>query len=193
MAELQALLTPDTIVAADASYSSLWVVGQLRGMAPGMRFLTPRGLAGLGWGLPLAIGAKVAQPKANVVALVGDGGFAHSWAELETMVRMNIPLTVIVLNNGVLAYQKDAETVQFGAYTTACHFAPVDHASIARACGCVGVRVVSPSDIRPALCEALRSNRPTLIEVMTDPEAHPPISLYDGTLDKAASTEVEAV
>jgi len=101
--------------------------------------------------------------------------------------------TIIVLNNGVLAYQKDAETVQFGAYTTACHFAPVDHASIARACGCVGVRVVSPSDIRPALCEALRSNRPTLIEVMTDPEAHPPISLYDGTLDKAASTEVEAV
>lgn len=185
MAALQTLLTPDMIVAADASYSSMWIVGQLRCLAPGMRFLTPRGLAGLGWGLPLAIGAKVARPQAGVVALVGDGGFAHSWAELETMVRMGISVTVIVLNNGVLGYQKDAETVKFGTYTTACHFAPVDHAAIARACGCEGVRVEAADQILPALRAALQSDRPTLIEVATDPDAHPAISLYDGTLDKA--------
>ena len=110
MAELQPLLTPETIVVADASYSSMWVVGQLRALAPGMRFLTPRGLAGLGWGLPLALGAKVAAPNSPVVALVGDGGFAHSWAELETAVRSRLAVTVILLNNGVLGYQKDAET-----------------------------------------------------------------------------------
>lgn len=183
MAELQTLLTPETIVAADASYSSMWIVGQLRGLAPGMRFLTPRGLAGLGWGLPLAMGAKVAQSASPVVALVGDGGFAHSWAELETMVRMGIALTTIVLNNGILGYQKDAETVKFGAYTSACHFAPVDHAAMARACGCEGVRIDDPSDLLPALRKALASPLPVLIEVMTDPGAHPAISLYDGTLD----------
>jgi acetolactate synthase-1/2/3 large subunit len=193
MAELQTLLTPETIVVADASYSSMWTVGQLRGLAPGMRFLTPRGLAGLGWGLPLAIGAKVAQPSARVVALVGDGGFAHSWAELETMVRMDIPITVIVLNNGVLGYQKDAETVKFGAYTTACHFAPVDHAAIARACGCGGIRVETPAEIRPSLQQALWADHPTLIEVATDPGAHPAISLYDGTLDKSPPAEAELV
>lgn len=185
MAELQTLLTPDTIVVADASYSSMWIVGQLRALAAGMRFLAPRGLAGLGWGLPMAIGAKVARASAPVVTLVGDGGFGHSWAELETLVRMKIPLTVIVLNNGVLGYQRDAETVKFGAYTTACHFAPVDHAAIARACGCEGVRVEDAGGILPALQTALRSGRPSLIEVMTDPDAHPPISLYDGTLDRA--------
>ena len=193
MAELQTLLTSDAIVAADASYSSMWIVGQLRGLAPGMRFLTPRGLAGLGWGLPLAMGAKVAKPDAPVVALVGDGGFAHSWAELETMVRMGIALTVIVLNNGILGYQKDAETVKFGAYTTACHFAPVDHVAIARACGCVGIRVDTPSEILPALRDALASSRPTLIEIMTDPGAHPAISLYDGTLDRPVTAEPELV
>ncbi|CCE10561.1 putative AtrC acetolactate syntase [Bradyrhizobium sp. STM 3843] len=193
MAELQTLLTPDTIVVADASYSSMWIVGQLRGLAPGMRFLTPRGLAGLGWGLPLAIGAKVAQPTAPVVALVGDGGFAHAWAELETMVRMGIPITVIVLNNGVLGHQRDAETVKFGAFTTACHFAVVDHAAIARACGCGGIRVETPAEILPSLREALRGDRPTLIEVVTDPGAHPAISLYDGTLDKPAPAEAELV
>jgi acetolactate synthase-1/2/3 large subunit len=190
MAELQTLLTPDTIVVADASYSSMWVLGQLRGMAAGMRFLTPRGLAGLGWGLPMAIGAKVARPDARVVALVGDGGFAHSWAELETMVRMKIPLTVIVLNNGVLGYQKDAETVKFGTYTTACHFAPVDHAAIARACGATGIRVDKAHDIAGALGHALASDAPALVEIMSDPDAHPPISLYDGTLDKAPEPEM---
>ena len=185
LAELQSLLTPETIVVADASYSSMWIVGQLRALAAGMRFLTPRGLAGLGWGLPLAIGAKVARPTAPVVALVGDGGFAHSWAELETLARMQIPLTVIVLNNGVLGYQRDAETVKFGAYTTACHFAPVDHAAIARACGCESIRVEEASAVLPALKAALRSGSPSLVEVMTDPDAHPPLSLYDGTLDRA--------
>jgi acetolactate synthase-1/2/3 large subunit len=191
MAELQTLLTPETIVVADASYSSMWIVGQLRALAPGMRFLTPRGLAGLGWGVPLAMGAKVARPSSPVVALVGDGGFAHSWAELETMVRMGIPLTVIVLNNGILGYQKDAETVKFGTYTSACHFAPVDHAAIARACGCEGIRIHDPSDILPALRKALARPLPVLIEVMTDPGAHPAISLYDGTLDHETVAERE--
>ena len=185
MAELQGLLDPDSIVVADASYSSMWIVGQLRASRAGQRFLTPRGLAGLGWGLPLAIGAKLARPTSRVVALVGDGGFAHSWAELETLVRMRIPLTVILLNNGVLGFQKDAETVKFGAYTSACHFAPVDHAAIARACGCAGVRVGEPGEVRAALESALASGAPTLIEVMTDPDAHPPLSLYDGTLDRS--------
>ena len=183
MHELQNRLTDEMIVVADASYASMWVVGQLRGLRAGQRFLTPRGLAGLGWGLPLAIGAKLAQPGSPVVALVGDGGFAHSWAELETLVRLEIPLTIIVLNNGILGYQKDAETVKFGRYTTACHLGEVDHAAIARACGCQGVRVEAAGDIGPVLDQALIARKSTLIEVMTDPNAHPPISLYTGTLD----------
>jgi acetolactate synthase-1/2/3 large subunit len=188
MAELQGLLTPETIVVADASYSSMWIVGQLRSLAPGMRFLTPRGLAGLGWGLPLAIGAKVARPASPVVALVGDGGFAHSWAELETLVRMQVPVTVIVLNNGILGYQRDAEDVKFGTHTTACHFAPVDHAAIARACGAEGLRVEDAKDVRDYLLHAIGSGKPSLIEIMTDPDAHPPLSLYDGTLDRVISS-----
>ncbi|MCK1663539.1 acetolactate synthase catalytic subunit [Bradyrhizobium sp. 153] len=187
MHELQARLTPETIVVGDASYSSMWVVGQLRSRTAGQRFLTPRGLAGLGWGLPLAIGAKVARPSSPVVALVGDGGFAHSWAELETLVRSNVPLVVIVLNNGILGFQKDAETVKFGCYTSACHFSPVDHAAIARACGCGGTVVTVPGDLGKALDLALAEQRPWLIEVMTDPAAHPALSVFDGTLDRAAA------
>ncbi|MBZ9739787.1 MULTISPECIES: acetolactate synthase catalytic subunit [unclassified Mesorhizobium] len=185
MVELQAQLTPETTVVADASYSSMWVCGQLRALSPGMRFLTPRGLAGLGWGIPLAIGAKVARPDHPVVVLVGDGGFAHSWAELETMVRSNLPITIVVLNNGILGFQRDAESVKFGAYTSACHLGPVDHAMIAKACGCSSVRLEAADQLADALRKGLASKSPFLIEVMTDPAAHPPLSLF-ATVDAAA-------
>lgn len=190
MADLQQLLTPQTTVVADASYSSMWVVGQLTALAVGQRFLTPRGLAGLGWGLPLAMGAKLAAPNYPVVALVGDGGFAHSWAEIETMVRLDIAVTVIVLNNGVLGYQKDAEAVKFGKYTSACHFAPVNHTSIAQACGCNAVRIRKPGEILPALQTAVESGKPWLIEAITDPDAHPPLSLFEGTFDRSEEEPV---
>lgn len=185
MAELQSCITPDTTVVADASYSSMWVVGQLRARAPGMRFLTPRGLAGLGWGVPLALGAKAARPDHPVVAIVGDGGFAHSWAELETMVRVNLPITIIVLNNGILGFQRDAETVKFGAFTSACHLGEVDHAMISEACGCPAIRISEPGQIAKALGTGLSGTAPLVIEVMTDPGAHPPLSLF-ARMDAAA-------
>jgi acetolactate synthase I/II/III large subunit len=189
MRDLQELLTAETTVVADASYSSMWVVGQLRGLRGGMRFITPRGLAGLGWGLPLAIGAKLAEPQHTVIAIVGDGGFAHSWAEIETMVRSRVAVVVIVLNNGVLGYQKDAETAKFGRFTTACQLGPVSHAEIARACGCNAIRIEAPRDLAPAIKAAISSGRPWLIDLVTCPEAHPPLSLYDGTLDKSEVSE----
>ncbi|ELT48204.1 acetolactate synthase catalytic subunit [Brucella intermedia] len=185
MQELQPWLDHDVTVVADASYSSMWVVGQLRCRKVGTRFITPRGLAGLGWGLPLAMGAKAAHPDKPVVAIVGDGGFAHSWAELETMMRMQLPVTVVLLNNGVLGFQKDAETVKFGRYTTACHFAPVDHAGVASACGCRSATVDNAADLSEQLRLSIESGNPSLIEVITDHDAHPPLSLF-AAMDQAA-------
>ncbi len=185
MREVQPWLDQGLSVVADASYASMWVVGQLRAPGSGARLITPRGLAGLGWGVPLAIGAKLAHPQQPVIALVGDGGFAHSWAELETMVRLNIPVVTIVLNNGILGYQRDAETVKFGKYTSACHFAPVDHAAIAQACGCKAVRVDDANALGRHIKTAIEANEPYLIEMITDPEAHPPLSLF-AAMDEAA-------
>jgi acetolactate synthase-1/2/3 large subunit len=131
LAEVRKYLDGNTIVVADASYSSNWVAGQLRTTSPRTRIITPRGLAGLGWGFPLAVGAKLGRPSTKVIVVVGDGGFAHSWAELETAKRSQVSLTVIVLNNGVLGYQKDAEQMKLGAYTSSGHLGFVDHAAIA--------------------------------------------------------------
>jgi acetolactate synthase I/II/III large subunit len=182
MAEMEALLTPETVVVADASYASIWACNYLRSRRPGQRFLTPRGIAGLGWGLPLALGAKVARPEAPVLCLAGDGGFAHCWAEMETARRMGLAVVLTVLNNGGLGYQRDAEDVLFGAHTDACRFAAVDHALIARACGWQGVRIEDPADYGEALAAALASEIPTLLDVVVDLDAHPPITAFEGRL-----------
>ena len=184
MREMDALLTPETIVVADASYASIWVCNYLRARRPGQRFVTPRGIAGLGWGLPLALGAKVAAPDRPVLCVAGDGGFAHVWAELETARRMRLPVVLTVLNNQGLGYQKDAEDVLFGAHTDACDFSPVDHAAIARACRWRAERIEDPDDYRDALGTALASGEPTLLDVITDLDAHPPITMFEGRLGR---------
>jgi acetolactate synthase-1/2/3 large subunit len=181
MREIERRMTPDSVVVADASYSSIWVANYIRSKRAGMRFLTPRGLAGLGWGFPMAIGARVAHPESTIFCVVGDGGFAHAWAELETSVRMKTPVVLVVLNNGILGYQKHAENIKFGAYTDACEFVKVDHAAIARAVGAQGIRVESANQLCAALDRAVASQVTTLIDVVTDPDAYPPVTWYENT------------
>ncbi|MDP3747394.1 MAG: acetolactate synthase catalytic subunit [Phenylobacterium sp.] len=180
MAELDRRIGPRDIVVADASYSSVWVTGYLTSQRAGQRFLTPRGLAGLGWGLPFAIGAKLARPDANVVALVGDGGFAHVWCELEMAVREEIPFTLIVLNNAQLAMQRHGENLGFGRSTTGITFAEVDHAAIARAVGAIGIRIDDPGQFAPALERAIASRKVTVLDVVSSADAFAPLRVFDG-------------
>lgn len=177
MHELEQLLPSDAIVTADASYASIWVSMYLTARRAGDRFLLPRGLAGLGWGLPLAMGAKLARPGATVVAVVGDGGFGHVWSELETIRRHGICLILLVLNNGVLAMQEDMEVFRYGGRTDT-RFEAVDHAAVARACGLRGVSIHAPDALRAALREALAADVSTVLDVHVDPAACPPLTAY---------------
>jgi acetolactate synthase-1/2/3 large subunit len=178
MRVLDPLLRPQDIVCADASYSTNWVASYLDARANGARFLTPRGLAGLGWGMPMAMGAKLARPEANVFALVGDGGFAHCWSELETARRLDIPVVTMVLNNRILAYQQHGEEWYMYHHSDASDLGPVDHAAIARACDCFGERISSPEQFGPALGRALASGLPAVLDIVTDDDARPPLTHY---------------
>lgn len=189
--DIDALLTSDAIWCADASYSSLWVSQFATSHRAGQRFLTPRGIGGLGWGLPLAIGAKLAQPDRQVIALVGDGGFAHCWSELETARRHNLPVIVVVLNNGVLGFQRDAETSRFGSHTEVCTLGPIDHAAIAVACGCAGRVVRTADELAQAMKEALASGVPYVIDAHVAKEAFPPITAFEVLAGGEAAAEAE--
>lgn len=181
MHDLDTIIDADTLVVCDASYASIWAANFLTARKPGQRIITPRGLAGLGWGLPMALGAKVARPESNVFCLAGDGGFAHVWSELETARRMGLHVVLAVLNNQILGYQKHFEKVAFGDYSDVCDFTPVDHAAIARACGCEGIRIENPDDFLPAVKKAFKEKRTTLLDVVTDEHAYPPITSFEAS------------
>ncbi|WP_331769707.1 acetolactate synthase catalytic subunit (plasmid) [Embleya sp. NBC_00888] len=188
---LDRLIEPDDIVVADASYASIWVTSYLTARRAGQRFLVPRGLAGLGWGLPLGLGAKIAAPSSRVIAIVGDGGFAHVWSEIETAVREDIPVIVVILNNSILGYQRHAENYFFGATTTAINFAPVDHAAVARACGARGITVSEPEELEEALRTALESGTTTVLDVIVDPDAYAPVKAWDARADRLNLPQAE--
>src|SRR5699024_806875 len=144
--KLDGKLTEDHIIVADASISSVWNASYLQAK-DNRKFLFPRGLAGLGWGFPMAMGAKLASPNRKVFCLAGDGGFAHVWSELETCKRHGIDVVLVVINNSILGYQKYAESSIFGRYTDACDFQHVDHTKVADACGVKGITLENIDDI----------------------------------------------
>ena len=82
------------------------------------------------------------------------------------------------MNNGVLGYQRHAEDSLLGRHTAVCDFMPVDHAAIARACGLKGIRVERPEEIASAIDEAMGCKACVLIDVITDPNAMPPVEVF---------------
>ncbi|WPU11066.1 acetolactate synthase catalytic subunit [Pseudarthrobacter oxydans] len=179
MSVLDGHLEADDIAVADASYSTLWMSNYLTAKSAGQRFISPRGLAGLGWGLPMAMGAQAAFPDKRVVCISGDGGYGHVWAEMEAAVRNNQPIVSVLLNNSILGFQKHAELNSFAEYTTAIPFSTVDHAAIARAVGAEATRVTTPAELETALKAAFSGNQFFLIEVITDADSYPAIAAWD--------------
>src|SRR5699024_5218493 len=176
--DLAEVVPDDAILVADASYSTIWLSNYFPASGGRHDFVEPRGMAGLGWGFPMAIGAKVAHPDREVVCITGDGGFGHVWQEMETLVRMDRKVVVVLLDNGILGFQKHAEIAKYQGTTTATQFAAVDHAGIAKASGIDAFEVSDPSELGPAFSKALDSDASSLIVVKTDPRAYPPITAF---------------
>ncbi len=94
--------------------------------------------------------------------------------------RQRLLITALVLNNGILGYQKHVEDVIFGEHTDAIDFSAVDHAPTDRACRMERRKVERGEDVGAALDAAFASDGPMLIDVITNPDAKPPISFYAG-------------
>jgi acetolactate synthase-1/2/3 large subunit len=131
--------------------------------------LNPRGLLfpadfqSMAFGLPAAIGARLAQPQRAVVALIGDGGFAMTGLELRTAVRLRLPLPVIVFDDRALGLIRLDQLLSYGrAHAT--EFAPLDYAAMAQAIGCAHAYADCES-VESVLAAAYRRNGPTLIVV----------------------------
>jgi acetolactate synthase-1/2/3 large subunit len=171
VAELQLALPPESIVVADGGVAAHWSGLLYDVTAPGRHYIANRGHAAIGYGLPGAIGAKLAAPDLPVVALCGDNGFAMAVAELETAKRERTPLVAMVVNNGTLGYVKALQHGMYEGRYQSVDFLDVDYGAVARAFGCEGRRVEQPDELADALAEALASDVPYVLDVLitTDP------------------------
>ena len=160
-------LAPDAIVCLDCGANTHFSARFLR-LRRNQQLVATGMLATMAPGLPFAIAAQLANPARQVVAIVGDGGFAMLMAEMSTAVKNGLPVKVIVLRNDLLA-EVVFEQKELGNPPYGCELGAIDYAQIANACGAEGLRCTSPAGMRPAVDALLRSTRAALLEVHVDP------------------------
>lgn len=168
MAEIGRALPADGLLVADGGFAAHWGGLLFDTRRAGRGFVPDRGFASIGYGLPGAIGARLAAPGRPVVGLTGDGGFNMVLGELETARRMGLGLGIVVVNNAASGYVKALQHLMYGAgsYQSA-DLAETDYAAVARAMGCVGLRVEEPAEIAPALARAVAAtDRPVVVDAV---------------------------
>ena len=171
--EINEFFNEDTIFATCIGLNQIWSSQFQRVFRP-RHYLIPGGAGPLGWDLPAAIGAKVAHPDKTVVDIVGDYGIGFCGEELAMAVMYQIPVIVIVINNGYLSLIRQQEKYLYDMnfeVNTWYDGMYVDFVKFAEAYGAYGQRVEQPEEIKPALQRALEANWPSIIEVIVDREA----------------------
>jgi pyruvate dehydrogenase (quinone) len=165
-AALDRIATDDAIFLADVGTPTIWVARHLH-MNGRRRLLGSFAHGSMANALPQAIGAQACQPDRQVITLSGDGGVAMLLGELITLRQQDLPVKVVVLNNGALSFV-ELEMKAAGIVTYATDLDNPSFADVARAVGLHGVRVEKPSEIDTGLRDALAHPGPALIEVMTE-------------------------
>jgi pyruvate dehydrogenase (quinone)/pyruvate oxidase len=162
------LLSDDAIISTDSGTVTFWAARYLE-IRDRQQFSCSGNLATMAPALPYAIAAQVAYPKRQCVAFVGDGGFTMLMGEFATAVKYGLPIKVVILKNDTLGMIKWEQMVFLGNPEYGCELQPIDFVKFAEACGGVGFRCRQPSEVRPALEQALRAPGPALVEATVDP------------------------
>ena len=167
-AELGRRLSDNAILVSDSGTITTWFARHIRARR-GQRFSVSGNLATMACGLPYAIGAQVAHPDRQVVALVGDGGFSMLMADFVTAVKYELPIKIVVFKNDSLGQIKWEQIAFLGNPEFGVELQPIDFAMVARACGGTGVTIDDPGACADQLATALATPGPVLIEAVVDP------------------------
>ena len=175
-AEITRALPHDGILVADTGYSSIWTSSLVELNGAGQTYL--RAAGSLGWSFPAALGAKCAAPHRKVVCWSGDGAIYYHLTELETAKRRGIAITLIINNNS--GFGQGWPNIQRqqgnkpGDVRELVRFGPTNFADVARMFGLRGIRVEDPSQLAPALKEAMASDETVIVDVATDIDCRAP-------------------
>ncbi|MFY9638275.1 MAG: biosynthetic-type acetolactate synthase large subunit, partial [Methanobacterium sp.] len=168
--ELSEAITNDTIVTTDVGQNQMWMAHYFTSRNP-RKFISSGGLGTMGFGFPAAMGAKIAKPDNDVVAVCGDGGFLMVCQDLATIKEYDIPIVICVLDNRRLGmvsqwqrlfYDKRLSHTDLGQSP--------DFVKLAESFGVSSERVEKPGEMREIVGKAIRSGEPYLIDVIIDPE-----------------------
>jgi acetolactate synthase-1/2/3 large subunit len=154
----------DTIIATDVGQHQMWTALHYDFSNP-RTFVTSGGLGTMGFGLGAAIGASVASGNSRTVLFTGDGSFHMNLAELATAVTYNLPVVIIIMNNGVLGmvrqWQRAFYQERFSSTTL---HRKTDYVKLAQAFGAIGFRADNPEELQYALDKVFSQNSPAIID-----------------------------
>lgn len=170
MKELNKALPEDIIVTTEVGHHQMFATHFLRVHNP-RHFLTSAGLGTMGFGLPAAIGCKVAKPNNPVIDIAGDGSLIMVCQEMATSVEHNLPVSIALVNNGWYAIVKEWQHKFYGGRYLATNLGKsTDFVKLAESFGGRGIRVEKPSEINDAIRQSLDSGKLFLVDIITNPD-----------------------
>ena len=176
--EISDALPDDGVVVVDTGHNAMWAGMFLDVNKPQQQFLRCAG--SLGWAFPAAIGAKYAVGERAVVCFTGDGGLWYHFTELETAVNQGLPFVTVVNDNRSFNQTQGGVRRAFednpGGGDNIWKFTDVDFAAVAQEMGGVGMKVTRPDELGAAIDEAIKADRPVIIDAKTDPAAMAPLA-----------------
>lgn len=181
METIRTELDDDAIMVAGTTEVAYWGHLAFPVLKP-RSYLTSSYFATLGYAFPTALGAKVGNPGRQVVATIGDGGFMYASSELSTAVQEGINLVTLVFNNGLLGASRADQMNRYQGRTIGTELLNPDFAQLAEVYGALGIKLADRRDLGPALHDALRAERPAVIEVPM-PNLRPPFQTPPHGLD----------
>jgi acetolactate synthase-1/2/3 large subunit len=176
VSELGQRLPADTIVAVGAGVHLLYTMAFMPCNHP-LTYLSTVNFGAMGFGLAAAMAACKVHPGRSVLAVLGDGDFMMTMQDLETAVRQQLDIKVVILNDFQYRVLKLRQRLQFGGRVLGTEHGNPDFADLARCFGAAGYRLYRPDQIGPVLDAALSQRGPVLIDVIIDPEDLPPTNV----------------
>jgi len=178
VSEIQKILDSDATLVADPGTPCPYFSAFYQVKGSGRRFFSNRAHGALGYSLAAAIGAHFGRPAVKTVAVMGDGSFGMCAGELETAVRLKLPITFVVIANAVYGWIKAGQKSGYGQRYFSVDFGVTDHAKVAEAFGVRSWRVTDPGKLKETFRSALNADGPTLVDIVCQPlhEAKAPVS-----------------
>ncbi len=160
----------DAVIVADVGQHQMWAA-QFYPFKRSRQWINSGGLGTMGFGLPAAMGAQIALPGQQVVAVVGDGGFQMTNQEIITAIQYKVPLKVLIMNNGYLGMVRQWQEMFYDrAYSEVDLSISPDFVKLAEAYGAQGLRAAKPQELRAVLAEGLAFDGVTIMDIVVSKE-----------------------